>query len=218
LGVTLLVAGAAVALAGCELIASVDRSKIDSGPGASTGGSENAGGSENTGGEAGDGNSQGGASGGGGGAAGSDSMGGTGGGLVNTCPMDGLGGAPGTPGIPEIAGNYFSGTDASNTFEVPESIGNEYWTQGASDPHVFHYASVDNADNILIAQNGEGNFFFGCLWSRFVWHETNGTLYFCQDVFDAESYADAVSAANGADISDLDAGCLGAGWYRLVPE
>jgi hypothetical protein len=211
LGVTTLVAAAAVALGGCELIASVDRGQVGGGD-TGTGGTESTGGSQNTGGS-----SLGGAS-GGGGAAGASATGGTSG-LINTCPMEGLGGAPGTPAIPEIVGSYFSGTDDSNTFEVPEVIGSEVWAQGPAEYHsVFFYSSVDNGDNILIAQNGEDNEFFGCLWSRFVWYETDGNVYYCQDVFDAESYADAASAANGANVSDLNVGCLGGGWYRLVAQ
>lgn len=69
-----------------------------------------------------------------------------------------------------------------------------------------------------VAQNAESNFFFGCSWSRFVWHRVGEDLYYCQDVFDVASAFEAASAPSNADTGDIEAGCLGASWYQLFPE
>ncbi len=85
----------------------------------------------------------------------------------------------------------------------------------------FHVCSIDNAKKFLIAQNNPANNFNPSKYSRFEWFSKNSQLYFCQQVFDASTAADAANLAKYplADPSDAnDSGCGKSGqfaWSQL---
>jgi hypothetical protein len=106
---------------------------------------------------------------------------------------------------PAIAGLYV------DNFGGWQSVGKEARIMpDGSSQLIFHICTVDNAKHFLIAQNSPGNDFNPLKFSRFEWTEQNGQLFFCQQVFDAASSADAADLAKtpAADPSDAnDKGC-----------
>jgi hypothetical protein len=79
---------------------------------------------------------------------------------------------------------------------------------------VFHVLEVVNDESWLVAENDSDNEFNPGLYSRFEWTEAEGSLYYCQSVFAAQSAEDA-STEPPADAEDLDAGCGGFSWTAL---
>ena len=112
-----------------------------------------------------------------------------------------------------IAGDW---TDAWDSVHV---IGNESWTQTYPESAViaFEVAGWDNANEAVFAMNSEENEFFAGDWSRFDWAMVEGTLWYCQTVFDGDD-EEAVRAADAADATDPAAGgCGGAPWTQMTP-
>lgn len=106
----------------------------------------------------------------------------------------------------EIVGNYDDGFTA-------HEITDDTWTIG---DEVFHIVEFDNEAGFLIANNDDDNEYFPGLWSRFEWTQSDGTLYYCQPVYDGEDEAAALDGA--ADPDDLEMGCGGFAWSALTPE
>lgn len=81
---------------------------------------------------------------------------------------------------------------------------------------IFHVEAYDEAAQWVVAQGDAANEFSPELYSRFDWTWDGADLYYCTAVFDAATAADAM-AAPASDPSDLDAGCGGFPWSRLMP-
>lgn len=81
---------------------------------------------------------------------------------------------------------------------------------------LHHIDSWDARARVLVAQSDESNAFNPGLWGKLEWLYDEGTLYYCQSVYDAET-SDAAWSAPGAEPSDLDAGCGGFPWSPLEP-
>ncbi|MEO1200059.1 MAG: hypothetical protein AAFX39_12635 [Pseudomonadota bacterium] len=103
------------------------------------------------------------------------------------------------------------------------SVGEEAWLSFTSGSQlIFHLCSVDNNNSYLIAQNSLGNNFNPGLFSRFEWSESNGQLFYCQQVYNSGSASEAedFSVHPAADSSDPnDSGCGANGqfpWSQLV--
>jgi len=118
---------------------------------------------------------------------------------------------------PEIAALYV------DNFAGWHSVGGEAWLDfGLGDQLIFHVCSVDNTKDFLIAQNDGGNDFNPLKFSRFEWYGDRGQLFYCQQVFDAATAADAADFAKtpAADSSDAnDKGCGVGGqfpWSQLA--
>lgn len=170
----------------------------------------------NDGGAAGDGDGEGGAAGDGdgdgeGGAAHADvcsdlvteigqGEGGAGGAAALTCE---------TPDAPKekiaIAGKYI------DSYDGPHTITDEVWDTGWSK---FYLSLVNNEERYALALNADQNGYFPCMWSRFVWTEQGGELYYCQAPYGAESEC-AAEENKMPDTDDLDAGCNGFSWSSL---
>ncbi len=108
----------------------------------------------------------------------------------------------------EIQGRWF------DDYGTAHEINQDAWQMGNSR---FLVSSWDNDADYLIAQNDSINAYFPGLWSRFDWTMSGSTLYYCQIAYDAAD-ASAAEAANGADFTDLIAGCNGFAWSRLRPQ
>lgn len=117
-----------------------------------------------------------------------------------------------TQGPLEIAGTY---TDDFGTTHV---ITQDTWAQTATGfAATFHINEYSNAADDLLAQNDAANGFNPSLYSRFTWSTAAGSLYYCQDPFDAPTLADA-RAAPAPDATDpATGGCGGFAWSRLNP-
>ena len=118
---------------------------------------------------------------------------------------------------PAIAGTYV------DNFAGFHSVGGEAWLSfGSGDQLIFHVCSVDNKKDFLVAQNSSGNDFNPSKFSRFEWFGENGQLFYCQQVFDADTAMDAAdfSTTPAADTSNVnDEGCRDNGqfpWSQLV--
>jgi hypothetical protein len=118
---------------------------------------------------------------------------------------------------PEIAALYV------DNFAGWHSVGGEAWLDFANgDQLIFHVCSIDNNKNFLVAQNDPGNDYNPLKFSRFEWYGSNGTLYYCQQVFDAASAVDAadLNKTPPADTTDAnDKGCGAGGkspWSQLI--
>lgn len=118
---------------------------------------------------------------------------------------------------PEISAIYV------DNFAGWHSVGGEAWLSfGSGDQLVFSVCSVDNDEDYLIAKNAEGNDFNSGKFSRFEWFAENGQLYYCQQVFDAPSAAEAADftvnpAANTSNANDEGCGTTGQfPWSQLA--
>ncbi len=148
------------------------------------------------------GDSSGGISTGGGAAIGSGGTNATGG-------ENGLGGAAGGSSGLAITGNYVD--DYGFTHVITDSL----WTMAGQG--VFHITVISNPDQYLIAQNDAANQYSPNLWSRMDWFRSQGTLYYCQTRFDAESEAAALATA-APDNKNLTDSCNGFAWTILTPQ
>ncbi|MCO4769470.1 MAG: hypothetical protein KDA24_05520 [Deltaproteobacteria bacterium] len=81
----------------------------------------------------------------------------------------------------------------------------------------YDIVSMDEQNQLIIAQNASTNGFAPDLWSRFEWTEEQGAGYFCQSVYEGASEQAAIDATP-ADASDLVAGCGGFGWSALTAD
>ena len=107
-----------------------------------------------------------------------------------------------------IRGEYVDGFGGSQT--ITETT----WMSGTARFDISDY-SVD--ERWVVAQNAATNEYNPDLWSRFEWAEAEGTLWFCQVAYNAETEADAL-AAGPADASDPStSGCGGFAWSSLTP-
>lgn len=108
----------------------------------------------------------------------------------------------------EIAGEY------SDNYGGEQIIGSSIWNQGAM-MGKFNISSWDNNSNFLVAQNDSSNGFNPDKYSRFDWTFDGTDIYFCQTVYDKETAQDAIDATP-ANSTDLDAGCSGFSWNKLI--
>ena len=76
---------------------------------------------------------------------------------------------------------------------------------------------VNNEENYAIGRNDEAADYNACMWSKYVWVEEAGKLYYCQAPFAAESEC-AAEEAQDADTSDLAEGCNGFAWSELIAD
>ena len=118
---------------------------------------------------------------------------------------------------PEISAIYL------DNFSGWHAVGKEAWVSVLADGQlIFSLCSVDNNKKYLIARNSDSNDFNPGKFSRFEWFGSNGQLFYCQQVFDAASAADAANftATPAADTSDPnDKGCGAGGqfaWSQLA--
>ncbi len=113
--------------------------------------------------------------------------------------------------VAEIFGSY------DDDFGTVHDVADSTWTQTTSSgTSSFAISSIDNARDMLVAQNAASNAFNPDLWSRFDWATFAGELYFCQSAFDAPTEAAALATA-APDATDPTAdGCGGFAWSRLV--
>lgn len=118
---------------------------------------------------------------------------------------------------PEISAIYV------DNFAGWHSVGGEAWLSfGSGDQLVFSVCSVDNDNNFLIAQNASGNDFNPGKFSRFEWFGESGQLFYCQQVFDAATAAEAADftanpAANPSNANDEGCGANGQfPWSQLT--
>ena len=115
-----------------------------------------------------------------------------------------------------IRGSYedgFGGRHVITKDEWTQSYAEEGEEVGSSR---FTYVIVSNAGRYVVAQNDAENAFNPGLFSRFEWFELDGTLLYCQSVYDAPSAADA-EAALRADVTSPTGGCGGFPWSELTP-
>lgn len=97
------------------------------------------------------------------------------------------------------------------------TITEETWTMSSDfGDSLHHIESWDAEAGVLVAQSDESNAFNPELWGRFEWQWVDGTLYYCQSLYDAATADDAWSAP-GAEPGDLDTGCGGFPWSPLDP-
>ena len=121
----------------------------------------------------------------------------------------------------------------TDAFGGEQIIADESWTSGS---FLFHVSQYNNDESWLIAQNdselrsqycsdwnyytqedceaaGSTWFDLADKWSRFDIADSDGSLYYCQSAYDAETEDDALAAS--ADASDIGAGCNGFGWSEI---
>lgn len=113
----------------------------------------------------------------------------------------------------EIEGTYLDewGTThiiSSTQWSTSDSFGSALY-------HVIYYL---NAADMLIAQNDAGNSYFPNRYSQFDWTRFNGDLYYCQQVYDGATVADAqAGAADPTNPPVSGCGTSGFPWTNLTP-
>lgn len=120
---------------------------------------------------------------------------------------------PDTPEAVSITGAWV------DNFGTEHDITADTWVQSSPmGDSTYAILSVDNAAMTLIAENDAGNSFAPGKFSRFDWTEADGTLYYCQTAFDADS-ADAAANTPDPDPSDpAMGGCSMFTWSALAPR
>ena len=119
---------------------------------------------------------------------------------------------------PAIVGTY-KGIQSDS-----HSIEDKRWIQrGPGTNFTFSYCVVDNSQSRLIAQNDSGNKYNPNLFSAFYWTRTDGgtKLWFCQQVYDAKTMRDALSASPPDSTNPAKGGCGGKNnfpWEELTAE
>ncbi|MBP0021432.1 MAG: hypothetical protein J7647_28240 [Cyanobacteria bacterium SBLK] len=122
---------------------------------------------------------------------------------------------------PSIVGNY------TTNYGGRQLIGNKRWIMKykGQHPFIFTYTSVDNPSQTIIAENtydeGDGFDYTG-KFSQFNWtYDDSDDLWYCQQVYDADTAEDA-AAQPSADSSDPANGGCGIPtnnfpWSQLIP-
>ncbi|NEO73250.1 hypothetical protein [Moorena sp. SIO3H5] len=117
---------------------------------------------------------------------------------------------------PTIAGQYVDNYGGHHNITANQwSIGNN-----PSSDLIFDYCSLDNPEEVIIAQNGPNNEYNPNRFSQFNWVSYEGNLWYCQEVFDALTEEDAASHPP-ADPSNPPAGGCGQNnfpWSQLIPD
>jgi hypothetical protein len=126
--------------------------------------------------------------------------------------MGGFGGAYGEPEVEldaELTGNY------EDEWSTQHQIGPSSWEMGSS---TYHFAYVNNDEQWIVALNDSDNEYSPDLWSKFVFAEKSGVLYYCQSAYGASSFGEAYCNQD-ADASDVTIGCGASGfaWSTLEP-
>ncbi len=129
---------------------------------------------------------------------------------ITTCP-----GATPVVALPvpnPIAGTYTDG------FGSAHQITNTSWDDGFGTYEIYERS---DEQGFFIARNAMTNFFNPGLWSRFEITTVGSQLYYCQQVFDAPTLADARSAPAADPTSPATGGCGTApfvfSWTALTP-
>ncbi|TVQ87265.1 MAG: hypothetical protein EA397_18275 [Deltaproteobacteria bacterium] len=87
------------------------------------------------------------------------------------------------------------------------------WTMGDS---VFHITNYDAEERWIVAHNDAENDWSPEKWSRFEWVEADGSLWFCQVRFDADTEDEALEAESADTTDPSSSGCGGFAWSELV--
>jgi hypothetical protein len=113
----------------------------------------------------------------------------------------------------ELIGSYVDG------YGTPHEITATTWTMGLGEmASVFHIDEFNNSEEWAVALNDSENAWNPNLWSRFDWtYGPEGDLFYCQTAFDAASKEEALTAAP-ADRADLETGCGGFAWSKMIPQ
>ncbi len=118
---------------------------------------------------------------------------------------------------PSISGNY------KDNYGNSQVIDSTRWV--SSETSSFEYTLVDNLESYLIAKNNSNNQYNPNKYSRFEWANSNGKLWYCQQVYDVNTEEDAGNftlypRANSSSPNTKGCG-LGAQsfpWSELVPN
>ncbi len=114
----------------------------------------------------------------------------------------------------EIVGTYTSNFGA--TVEISETeVSISYGT-----PSLYAVVDFDNAERFIVAQNDSNNASFPDLWSRFDWAVDGTTVFWCQQVFDGATRADAENAPSADRTDPASGGCgtKGFAFTQLTPS
>jgi hypothetical protein len=114
---------------------------------------------------------------------------------------------------PAIAGKY-----GDQSTGMDEITGETWTSSGPGYSSKFELLRLSNNSRFVIAENDSQNGYNPGRFSRFDWTiDAEGTLYYCQSTYDAET-AEAALAAPPADSTDpKTAGCGQFFWSQLVP-
>ncbi|MBK25790.1 MAG: hypothetical protein CME70_17455 [Halobacteriovorax sp.] len=97
--------------------------------------------------------------------------------------------------------------DYSDPYNSNHSINSENWVVSFNgDSSTYEIIEFNNEENYLIALNGDDSFNPG-EYSRFEWTFEEGTLYYCQSVYDAETEEEAKSYLDSDPTDPSSAGC-----------
>ncbi len=112
----------------------------------------------------------------------------------------------------EVKGVYL------DNFGGSHAVTQTLWDQSnATFTFIFHIIEADNTLDYLLAENDAANSFNPSLFSRFNWTTFNGSLFYCQSVFNAASPDDARAAPFPDPANPPVTGCGGFSWTNLTP-
>ncbi|MEM9538161.1 MAG: hypothetical protein AAGA60_01475 [Cyanobacteria bacterium P01_E01_bin.42] len=122
---------------------------------------------------------------------------------------------------PKIVGDYI------DNYGGLQQISNTEWSMGSPDDPslIFTYTSVDNKNKVIIAKNTKNSPKFSGKFSQFDWtYDKRGLLWYCQQVYDADTakqaadrpYADTSDPCSGGCGIRTDEHPQGFPWSQLI--
>ncbi|MFT7520567.1 MAG: hypothetical protein ACI9MC_002716 [Kiritimatiellia bacterium] len=106
--------------------------------------------------------------------------------------------------------------DWTDNWGGDHSINEATWSMGPSG--TFQVVDFDNELGMLIAHNDADNEWNPSLWSRMDYIDHEGTWYFCQITFDAQSEQAARDTATPNADDPANTGCNGFAWSSIAPR
>ncbi|NEQ37391.1 MAG: hypothetical protein F6K40_14410 [Okeania sp. SIO3I5] len=102
---------------------------------------------------------------------------------------------------PSIAGMYV------DNYGGQHIINCKNWLMGENSDSIFTYTYVGNSSKIIIAENGADNPYFPEKFSQFNWTYSDNALWYCQQVYDADTAEEAVSHETADTSAPSQGGC-----------
>jgi hypothetical protein len=111
---------------------------------------------------------------------------------------------------PTIVGRY------TDNYGNTHLIAPNSWLMPTPPPVLlFNYCRVNNASQVIIAQNGPNNAYFPNLYSQFNWTMFGNGLFYCQIVYNAPTEAAAAAVAPANPQNPPRSGCGNFPWTQL---
>ena len=133
--------------------------------------------------------------------------------------MGGCGGFPWSKLTAQVS-NFSLGVLGTyhDDYSTPHHISGSQWVMDFGTPSTFNFEFHSNAFKVIIAKNSDSNSWSPGLYSRFDLHtDSSNQTWFCQTVYDAGSFDEALTTTAADSSNPASSGCGGFAWSKLIP-